>query len=374
MNKRRTLSILQEVLSLPTAPFAERYVQQYIRTFVGDRPNIKLKTDSVGNLLLHYRRGSKRIDRPVCLTAHMDHPGFRAGRMLDDVTLRAHWHGGVPAECFSDNKVKFFNGDRWIKGRIASVDTGGRGSKVVKTVTVRVKEPVAAECPGMWDLPDPVIRSGCIHARACDDLAGAAAMLACADDLQRRNVAGEAYFLFTRAEEVGFVGAMAAAKLKTVPKRCVVVAVETSSQRPNARIGDGPILRVGDKRTTFTSAATSFCAGVADDLVGAGKSFVYQRKLMDGGTCESTAYCQLGYDATGICIALGNYHNVHDRTRAIRPEYVSVDDYTRLARWFVALVETKRRYTGRHDELKAMLGKLEKRYASLLKRTARATT
>jgi hypothetical protein len=45
---------------------------------------------------------------------------------------------------------------------------------------------------------------------------------------------------------------------------------------------------------------------------------------MDGGTCESSAYCQRGYDATGICIALGNYHNMNVRRKRIGPEYVDL--------------------------------------------------
>jgi hypothetical protein len=31
---------------------------------------------------------------------------------------------------------------------------------------------------------------------------------------------------------------------------------------------------------------------------------------MDGGTCNSTAFAAYDYDSAGICVALGNYHNM----------------------------------------------------------------
>lgn len=90
---------------------------------------------------------------------------------------------------------------------------------------------------------------------------------------------------------------------------------------------------------------------------------------MDGGTCESTAYCQLGYEATGICVALGNYHNMNIRTGRIGPEYISVSDFADLVKWFVALTTTRRPYTGTDAALQGRLKKIEKEYAALLRRT-----
>jgi endoglucanase len=35
----------------------------------------------------------------------------------------------------------------------------------------------------------------------------------------------------------------------------------------------------------------------------------HQRKLMDGGGCEATAFGTYGYQAAGLCVPLGNWHN-----------------------------------------------------------------
>lgn len=361
---------MREVVSLPTAPFAEAGVIAYVRAFTSNRKHVTVKCDTHGNVVAHYRKGNGRIARPICLAAHMDHPGFRAERMASGGVVHAIWHGGVMPEYVRTAGVRFFTGGKWVKGRVTGVETGKRGTQtVVKSAEIAVGGNIEPGSPGMWDFPDTDVRGGRIVGRACDDLAGVAAMLACLDDVSARGATGEAYFLFTRAEEVGFVGAMAACKANSIPRRCLLAAVENSAERVNAKQGDGPILRVGDRATTFTSPATQFCELVAKDLTASDKSFRYQRRLMDGGMCESSAYCGLGYDATGLCIALGNYHNMNTRTKKLGAEYVNVEDWLSLVRWFTALVTTKRRYDGRDTALDEKLDRLQKEYNPILKRT-----
>src|SRR5262245_59439791 len=81
----RTMKILQEVCSIPTAPFAEQYIVQYIERFVKRRPSLKLSRDRWGNLLIELP-GRSRGPRWI-FAAHMDHPGFIARRMIDQRTL-----------------------------------------------------------------------------------------------------------------------------------------------------------------------------------------------------------------------------------------------------------------------------------------------
>ncbi len=362
--------ILNEVLSIPTAPFAEHQVIAYVERFCSRRAPVTMTRDAAGNVLIHVRLGRRKIARPVCITAHLDHPGFVADRMVGKNRLRAFWRGGVPKEYFVGSAVRFDVDGEWIRGKVLSIKTVLLDEKErVNTAMVRVPTPVPTGSIGMWDLPDPVIRGRRIFARACDDLAGASAMLCAIDELCREGGDCDAYFLFTRAEEVGFIGAIAAAKSGTIPRKCFVVAMETSSERPHAKIGDGPILRVGDRASTFNHAVTAHCHRIAGDLSLADRRFRYQRKLMDGGTCESSAYCRLGYEATGLCVALGNYHNIDAKRRKIGPEYVDLDDLENVIKWFVELARAPRPYTGRDESLDQQLSNLEKRYSRLLRAT-----
>ena len=355
------------MLSIPTAPFAEHFVIAYIERFVARRKNLRLLRDRAGNVLVHVKQGKRRVRRPVCITAHLDHPGFVAEKMTGSKRLRAFWRGGVPKEYFVGSKVRFFVDGNWTRGVIRSITTAMReGRERVDRAMIDVGKAVPSGSIGMWDFPDPRIRGSRIHARDCDDIAGASAMLCTIELLTRTRRTCEAYFLFTRAEEVGFVGAIAAAKNKTIPEKCFVVAMETSSERPNARMGDGPILRVGDRASTFTPEVTAHCHRIARELDRDDKRFVYQRKLMDGGTCESSAFCTLGYEATGICIALGNYHNVNVKTGKLGPEYVDLNDFENVVKWFVELAASPIPYTGRDETLHAQLKEIEGNYRTLL--------
>lgn len=390
-NRRR---ILLDLVNLPTSPFCEQHVIAYIRRFVAARPSLKLRTDRFGNLLLRYapRGRAIRVRRPVLFAAHMDHPGFCATKMLDARHLRADWRGWVTARYFKDARVRFYSGRRWISGRIvevipqkprsphqrravASARSFGADAPPA-AVIVRVARAVAPGSPGMWDIKDAVIKGNRLHARVCDDIAGLAAILCMIDELCRSRARTSCHVFFTRAEEVGFAGALAAVQARTVPKEAVVVAVECSKAVTGVALGAGPVLRVGDKASVFTPAATAYCQIAADELAQSDRSFQYQRKLMDGGTCESTAYCHYGYNATGICLPLGNYHNMDAARGRIGPEFIDVRDFDNLVKWFVALAmrPMKSPFDGSHPGLAVRLDALLKLHRPRLLATAGAVS
>ena len=113
--------ILREMLSIPTAPFAEHRVIDYIARFCDKRRHLNLTRDRAGNVLVRVRVGKRVVKRPVCITAHLDHPGFVADRMTAKDYLRAFWRGGVPRRYFKDSKVRFDVDGEWVHGVIRSV-------------------------------------------------------------------------------------------------------------------------------------------------------------------------------------------------------------------------------------------------------------
>jgi hypothetical protein len=165
----------------------------------------------------------------------------------------------------------------------------------------------------------------------------------------------------TGAEEAAFIGAMAGCDLLcrgpygrggaagtaatrqrqrgALPKRALIVAIETSAAQPAAKLGDGVIVRVGDRVRTFDIELTAHVSAVAERLAKRDRTFRHSRQLMPGGTCESSAYAVWGYTATGLCIPLGNYHN-QGRGR-IEPERIDLDDFANLVKLLVALAADK---------------------------------
>jgi endoglucanase len=163
-----------------------------------------------------------------------------------------------------------------------------------------------------------------ITGRACDDLIGAATILHVMAKLARSKSRVNVIGVLSRAEEVGFHGALALAESRRLPKNGLLISLETSRELPGVQMGRGVIIRTGDRTSIFDSTSSRFLSEVANKLA-AGGSFTSQRALMSGGTCEATAYQEFGYRSAAVCVALGNYHNcAADET--IRAEYVSLSD------------------------------------------------
>jgi len=301
------LQLAEAIVSQPTAPFHEDAVRAEIARQLATCKSIQLDEDRFGNLIARYQRGKK--SPTLAFAAHMDHPGYVGREFL----------GGVPKA--------------YLKKKAGTEKFG----------TFR-----------MWDLPAFQVKQDRIHSRACDDLIGCACVVAMLQELDRSKRAGAAYGLFTRAEEVGFVGAMQLAKSGLFPKSLTIVSLETSSVKGGpVKFGAGPIIRVGDRTSIFDASATALLQEAAK-----ASEIKCQRALMQGGTCEATAYALYGYRTAAICVALGNYHNCGPKEK-IASEYVSVADAVGMAELCVAAVQTRAT-----DPLRDLRLRLEKRMRS----------
>lgn len=343
--RERYIEILKDVTALPTAPGAENAVSRWVMEFAEARA-LKVKADRWGNLLIHYRKGDEQ-ERPAAFCAHMDHPGFRAGDRISANIISARFFGSVPREMLCEGeKVRFFSGDGWRHGVISKAPGEGRDETGGMSLSIRFDEGDYIEpgSPGMWDFPDhdfiPAYgETDAMHlyARGHDDLAGVASIACLIDNAVRSDADGEFYALFTRAEENGFLGAIGACRSETLPKRSVIVALETSKALVDAPVGGGAIVRVGDYTSIFTPWVTAWLWRAAQSLSNEIPLLKYQRKLMDGGTCETSVFTEWGYEAGGLCLPLGNYHNIGADRRKAEPEYIDPDDFVSLTALLTAL-------------------------------------
>jgi endoglucanase len=209
----------------------------------------------------------------------------------------------------------------------------------------------------VWDLADFEANTRQIRGRACDDLIGAAAVLATLIDLKRSRALVNIVGVLSRAEEVGFRGALALAASRKLSKNSLIISLETSRELPGVKMGKGVILRVGDRASVFDPAASRFLAEVATELT-ANATFSFQRALMSGGTCEATAYQEFGFQCAAVCIALGNYHNCGESNR-IEAEHVAVTDACGMVELLVGAARNMPQYS-------RLVAKLPKRLDQLL--------
>jgi hypothetical protein len=322
------------LLKCPTAPYAEDLQVDQLARFARARPGIRFELAAGANVLLHWPGvGRTRRGAPLAFSAHLDHPGFLyVGRRNGVHTAR--FHGGVPVRAMHGAEVRFFDPSTGATTATARVDQVAvlKGAPPLVAFEDFVGR-AASGAPGMWDLPAAYLSGTRLDARVCDDLLGAAAVLALLDLLAAERHPRPVLGIFTRAEETGFVGCQALLREGALPKGTAVVGLECSPRRSTARVGRGPVLRVGDAASVFDPAVSQHLQDCAAALAQRVPAFRVQRALMDGGRCESTAYNLWGVPAGGLCLALGGYHNVgdsgSDRGR-IAPEFVDWNDYEGL--------------------------------------------
>ncbi len=383
------LNFLYELLRQPTAPFREQAVRSYAEAALR-RWKIPHGRDPHGNLLIgardadDYRRLLReRSDVPVRLfIAHMDHPGFHGVRWLDERTLSIAWQGGSP--------VKHLRGARvWL-----SAGVGYLGEGVLRRVVLQPKGYAiqtaqvcldaahayqavrrARDIFGGFAFRAAVWRSGNrLYTKAADDLIGVFAILQTARTLYRRAAKTRPPFigLLTRAEEVGFVGAIAHLELGWTAVRrrpLVAVSLEASRTLPGARIGKGPVVRLGDRRTVFDAGAMQLLSELAERLLPG----AHQRRIMDGGSCEATAATAFGLPTLGLTVPLGNYHNQGleggadcARLQGPAPEFVHLDDVRGLLTLCHALMQEGLSWHDAWAPTRARLQKNRAHYARLL--------
>jgi endoglucanase len=327
------LDLLARLGARPAVAFYEGGVAATVKQILTEL-KLDFRTDGYGNIIswvsgqtanpIRPAPAGERIP-PIALVAHLDHPGFEAVSADGDY-LVGQALGGVPPASFAEGvplQVLLPDGQR-----LRAFTAGRHGAEADRQVLIQLAEPqpVPLPCAVVFDLADFTLEDEFIRMRAVDDLAGCGSILATLAGLSRQAPPGDVYGIFTRAEEVGLVGARLLAEAGTLPPDTLVVSVESSRTLPGAEIGGGPVIRVGDAGFTFNADAEAALLRARETLQARPEGFRAQRQLMSGGTCEASAFAQYGYRVTGLAFPLGNYHNGAPEGD-IRAEYIHREDY-----------------------------------------------
>lgn len=376
--RRQHLSWLLDITPLPTVAGREDRVIDWIRSWVKARKDLAMRADRDGNLLITQKGRKPKNPPPMFITAHMDHPGFYVRKIIDDRTLETEFRGGVLDPYFENAKVWIFDADDVPhKGTIVELKTKAKPFKRAIIRLTRRNESIKPGDIGRWAFrgrgDKPTVVKGRLHTPACDDLAALAAALSALDVLRRKKGCKHVGLLLTRAEEVGFIGAIAACKHHAVPKSARLICLENSRSFADSPIGAGPIMRVGDRLSIFNPALTNDISRLLLEYEKKHPKFKWQRKLMTGGACEATAFCEYGYRSTCICLPLANYHNMADldevmageRPAKVAAESISVEDYHGMVDMLVIIATQLD--AGKVPPLKGRLDKLLNDHGFVLK-------
>lgn len=389
--------LLDQILSQPTAPFREGHVISLL-TQVLSEASVPHFQDPSGNIVIgasnqkEYRSLlQQKTNEPLRIfIAHMDHPGFHGESWTDEHTLSVKWHGGSPTADLEGAKVWIADRSGWQTSAQfihAVLHSSGRMivSGQVKFEPSQVSEikkrfPKGTELFGGFGFRAPVWQEEKrLYTKAADDLVGCFAIVSTALDLFRKKkgqkkIKNTSFLgLLTRAEEVGFIGAIAHFDLGWLDRSrrpLMAVSLETSRTLPGAEFGKGPVVRLGDRYTVFDPGKLRVFTELAEKAL-PGR---HQRRIMDGGSCEATAATVYGIPSIGISVPLGNYHNQcfeggPDSRAALgpAPEFVHLDDVQGLLELCKAILLPKQAWNRPWDKRKQDFKKSLRTYRALLK-------
>ncbi|MCC6548073.1 hypothetical protein IT570_12980 [Candidatus Sumerlaeota bacterium] len=335
MPKSTLTKILLQLANHPTAPYREREMANAIEHQLHSIPGVLVDRDAHGNIIARLTIGLK-TKNPWAFVAHMDHPGFLVdGEQDKNGRVPVVFEGYVEDEYFKGAKVRLFRNttvaaNREVVGVVEKVNKRGPAPRRNRQGWVRPLKDASGCEVGMWDLPAMRFEDDLIYGRNIDDLAGVALIIEMMRRVSEDGRDADVIGLFTRAEEAGFRGALALCedkdRNKYLPPASRVVSVEMSSARPHIKTGEGAVLRVGDRTTVFDPQLCLELEAASARIAKAKGRRPLRRALMDGGSCEATAFNLYGFRATGVCLPLGNYHNMDVAKKRIAEEVISRAD------------------------------------------------
>ncbi len=379
---------LLELLAQPTAPFREQHVIDWAERVLA-AAGVPFFADPTGNLVVgaaslraYQQLLHTRSAEPVrVFIAHMDHPGFHGVRWLSPQRLAVRWHGGAPVKHVNGAKVWLADGQGTCgEGKLRKVKLSASGLAIdTAEVLFDRAAPAAGRRArtlfGGFGFRAPAWCSGeHVYTKAADDLVGVFAIIDSACRFRQRRARAMPPFigLLTRAEEVGFIGAIAHFEqgwLAQARRPVLCVSLESSRTLPGARIGKGPVVRLGDRRTVFAADATQVLSELAQRVLPG----AHQRRIMDGGACEATAATAYGLTAIGLSVPLGNYHNQGFEggpdcaySQGPAPEFVHLDDIDGMLTLCRALMKKGLPWSHAWDSARRSLQKRLRNYRKLL--------
>lgn len=281
-----------------------------------------MRRDPSGNLVV--RLGPRSSTRPPLVwVAHMDHPALVIQEMTKQKDIfRSMPMGDVPVDQLKGKSLPLF---RLSKNKIKTIGKARVSKRDKESVFLKVSGKAKAgdfcrAWPGKLN-----IGKTWVQGPALDDLAGCAGIISALLFLKKYKLKQPVIGLFTRAEEVGLVGATDAAKRRNFSKDALIYSVEMSHHLPGATPGKGAVIRLGDASGLFDPSMID--AMVSQARLAQGQ-IPLQAALMSGGVCEASSFRSFGYKTAGLACPLVGYHNRGMRSSV--PEKIRVSDYLSL--------------------------------------------
>ena len=271
------LKLTQQLCALPGISGDEGKVAEYIANCIKEYCDYEI--DGLGNVIA-FKKGKKTPAKKLMLNAHMDEVGFVVTHIGGDGTLKFQAVGGVDPAVVVGRRVLV--GEKALPGVVGTtpihlMEAAAR-DKAVKMDELYIdigadtkEEAEALVKPGdsvTFEDGFTLLGDGFVMGKALDDRAGCAMLI----KLIQSELEYDCTFVFTVQEEIGCVGAKAAA-YTVKPDISIVVETTTAGDlagvAPNKRVcalKNGPVVPFMDRGTVYDRELYDRAHAVANRL------------------------------------------------------------------------------------------------------------
>ena len=222
----------------------------------------EIAVDKSGNIIV-FKKGAKRAENKLLLSAHMDEVGFIVTSVNGDGTLNIDEVGGIDRRVISGKSVKLctsnVNGVFGIKPIHLSGESKNEipklsamyidiGAKDREDAEKNIEVGDLAAFEGFYEENEQAVIT-----KALDDRVGCLVLI----EMIKSELPYDMYFTFVVQEEVGLRGAKTAS-YTVDPDFAIVVETTTAADIPNVedskqvcRLGEGAVISFMDRRTIY---------------------------------------------------------------------------------------------------------------------------
>lgn len=320
---------LASVLELPTAPFGEARLAEWVLAFAQSR-GLPAARDAFGNISVTWDgHGARREGPPLALIAGLDHPGGEVVAVAGDV-VEVAWHGELLASHLVQARLRLHGRQGFVAGPVTSCTVRrGHLGEVVDRLLVQVSDRVHVGAIATLDLPGVWLNGPDVQARGAIAVLGAAALLDLLDRLAAARVATTVQAVFTRAATAGFAGACGLVEAGGLLPGQTALCVHGVPEQSGAAVGGGPVLCLGDALALFDPDVARALDHAVSRYRELWPAAPVQRSALAAGASAAGLFALHQRPVGALAVAVGAPMNMGARGR-VEPERFSWADYQGL--------------------------------------------
>ena len=269
------LSLLKDLCSANGISGDENNIRKIISGILDDYA-VEYSVDNLGNIIA-FKKGRKRADKKLMISAHMDEVGFMVTDITSDGLIKFDEVGGIDRRVLPAKSVVINNK---INGVIVNkpihLCSSDEKSSIPKYSGMYIdigadsrEEALKYISPGDSVTFEALYEDNgyTIKSKALDDRAGCFIML----EMLKSELEYDTYFTFVVQEEVGLNGAKTAA-YTVAPDFAVVLESTTAADVPEVspskqvcNVGEGAVIGFMDRRTIYDKGLINEARRLADE-------------------------------------------------------------------------------------------------------------